>query len=440
MGSGLIIFILALSARLLNLLFQDLNINTYIIEDQKIYWEWSLKNAYTLGSTLSDNLLTERMPGSFLFFQFLQWLTNKSLFFILFIQSVVDAFSCVIIANCAYLIKDKYKLYVGLFAAFSPLLIITSSQVLSDTLFLFCFVISLYYLLKFFKFNNNSYILISGLMLGFSTFIRAATFPFIFLSLPIVFYIIKNNVGKNSKSIILLGFYLVFCLIPISDRLYKNFVNYNTIALTSQVGSHAAYWMVPGVLSIDDKYDREKAIQYVNLQIEKKGGLTGEPFVDSNKMLDIAKDILSNQSLFKVSYAWLRASVLNTIISPIILDNRVRNLSHPSFAKTGSINVWFKNIILNKKYIAYFSLLIISAVLSIFSLILILWGFFILIKSNLKLFFLSIIIIIYFCLITGPTLSPKYCMPYVPIIFYLQAIVLERLFSFYKSRIKGQYY
>ena len=108
--------------------------------------------------------------------------------------------------------------------------------------------------------------------------------------------------------------------------MYKNFVNYNTIALTSQVGSHAAYWMVPGVLSIDEKYDREQAIKYVKLQIDRKGGLTGKPFIDSDKMLMIAKDILLDQSLINISYAWIRASVLNTIISPILLDNRVRNL------------------------------------------------------------------------------------------------------------------
>ena len=190
------------------------------------------------------------------------------------------------------------------------------------------------------------------------------------------------------------------------------------------------------VLSIDEKYDREQAIKYVICKLKEEGGLTGKPFIDSDKMLMIAKDILLDQSLINISYAWIRASVLNTIISPILLDNRVRNLSHPSFAKTGSINIWLKNIILNKQYMGYLSLLIISAILSILGLISILWGFCILIKSNLKLFLLSIILIIYFCLITGPTLSPKYCIPYVPIIFYLQAIVLDRLFSFYKYRIQ----
>ena len=67
MSSGLIIFILALFVRSINLLFQDLNVDTYIVEDKKIYWEWSLKNAYTSRSMLSENLLTERMPGSFFY-------------------------------------------------------------------------------------------------------------------------------------------------------------------------------------------------------------------------------------------------------------------------------------------------------------------------------------------------------------------------------------
>ena len=56
-------------------------------------------------------------------------------------------------------------------------------------------------------------------------------------------------------------------------------------------------------------------------------------------------DILS---LFNISYAWIRSSALNIIISPILIDNRVRNMSHPPFAKEGNIVKWMKNLILNK--------------------------------------------------------------------------------------------
>jgi len=428
---GLIIFILAFLVRSLNLMFQDLNVETYIIEDQVMYWEWSLKGAYTSTSEISKSLLTERMPGSFLFFQFLQWITNKNLFLILILQAIIDSLSCVIIYLCTSLINNRYKLYTGLFAAFSPLLIIISSQILSDTIFLFAFVLLLYFLLKFLKTNNYIYIVLSGLTIGVSTFIRAATFPIIFLSLPVIFYLLKFNKNNNGKSILLTVIYLIFAITPIFDRLYDNYVNYDTVSLTSQTGSHAAYWMVPGVLSVDNNYDRESAIIYVNSEIEKLGGLSGDPYKNSKKMTNVALDILSEQNIFKITYAWIRASFINTVVSPILIDSRIRSLEHPSFVNIGNVKIWFKNLLKDKKYFTYLNILIASMFLSLFSLFFFLYGLIILFQNNFKIFFLSSSLIIYFCLITGPTLSPKYCLPYVPIIFYLQAMALERLLIFY---------
>ena len=107
MKFGLLIFLLAFLIRFINLLFLDLNINNYIVEDQKFYWEWSLKSAYLPWSELSAEFLSERMPGTFWYFAFLQWLTNENLFLILIIQSLVDSFTCVLIFSCTGLINKK---------------------------------------------------------------------------------------------------------------------------------------------------------------------------------------------------------------------------------------------------------------------------------------------------------------------------------------------
>ena len=130
MKFGLLIFSLAFLIRFINLLFLDLNINNYIIEDQKFYWEWSLKSAYLPWGELSAELLSERMPGTFWFFAFLQWLTNANLFLILTIQSLLDSCTCVLIFRCAGLINKKYELYAGFFAAASPTMVVISSQIL----------------------------------------------------------------------------------------------------------------------------------------------------------------------------------------------------------------------------------------------------------------------------------------------------------------------
>ena len=64
MYPSLFIFAIAFIVRLLNLYLNQINVDTYLIEDQIMYWDWSLKNAYTPNSSIEPNLLLERMPGS----------------------------------------------------------------------------------------------------------------------------------------------------------------------------------------------------------------------------------------------------------------------------------------------------------------------------------------------------------------------------------------
>ena len=439
MRLGLLIFLLAFSIRFINLLFLDLNIDNYIIEDQKFYWEWSLKSAYLPWSELSANLLSERMPGSFLFFSLLQWLTNENLFLILVIQSIVDCCTCVLIFKCAGLINKKYELYAGFFAACSPLMIIISSQILSDTIFLFIFSCSLYFLLRFIYTKNSLYFLfLCALFLGMSTFIRAANFPLIFLSLPIIFLIIKAQNFSNKKIIFCLSLFFIIALLPISNRWFNNIIFNDTYALTSQAGSHVAYWMVPGILSISENMDRNASIKLINSKIKNEGGLTGNNYKDSKIMLQVSKVIISEQNIFYLSYAWLRSSILNVVTSSILLDSRVRNLDHSSFSKAESISHWVKSLYYDEKNLTYIKVLFITAIISIFTGLTVLIGFYYFIRENIIGSILSLLIIIYFSLITGPVISPKYCMPFIPIIIYYQSIAMEKLFFFIYHRNNSQ--
>jgi 4-amino-4-deoxy-L-arabinose transferase-like glycosyltransferase len=435
MKLGLIIFLLAFTIRFINLLFLDLDVQTYLIEDQKLYWKWALKGAYLPWGDISLSLLSERMPGAFFLFELLQRVTGQDLFFVLVFQSIIDSFTCVIIFNCAGLINKKYQLYTGLFACFSPLMIIISSQILSDTIFLFAFSSCLFFLLKFIYKNESYYSLyLSSLFLGLSTFIRAATFPLIFLSIPIIYLVIRSHTSSNKKIFISLIFFVLISLIPVSYRWVNNIIYHDTYSLTSQSGSHVAYWMVPGVLSLSQNLDRKLSIDFVNKEINKNGGLTDNPYKDSKIMFDVSREILSKENIFYISYAWLRSSALNIIASPILIDIRVRNLSHPSFAQEGNIIKWMKSIIANKDSLIYFNILLLSFIVSLLSSVAFIIGYCIFFKSNFNLSIISIFIIMFFCLITGPTLSPKYCLPYIPIILYLQAISVDKLFLFIKKR------
>ena len=171
-------------------------------------------------------------------------------------QSILDSINCFIIYKIGSLIFPKQKIYIYLSAIFSPLMIILSSQVLSETIFLFFFTLFLYFSVKIILEKNNYIykIAMAGLFLGFSTSIRSITYPLIYLSiLPFIIILIKKNVFKY-KIFFSCIIFLFFSLLPISSRIYENIKFHNSFSLTSQTGTHLAYWVAPSDYIRNKKY------------------------------------------------------------------------------------------------------------------------------------------------------------------------------------------
>ena len=103
-----------------------------------------------------------------------------------------------------------------------------------------------------------------------------------------------------------------------------------------------------------------RSIKLINSKIEEKGGLTNNAYKDSSLMMKVSMQMLSNQNIFVISYAWLRSSLLNIITPALLVDKRVRDLSHPSYAESGNIKNWLNKLFSNNndnsyKYIIIFS-------------------------------------------------------------------------------------
>ncbi len=447
MNHALLIFLIAFAVRFINILFIDLDISNYLYEDQIFYWDWSANGVYTPWSTLEEDIDTyERVPGAFFFYQILMWITGKNLFFMLLLQILVDTFSCVILLNTAKFIDRKTALYVGLLAAFSPLLIILSSQILSDTLFFFFFASSLYFFVKLCMSEFKIYDLyFCALFIGLATFTRIVTFPLIFIVTMIVFIMLCYFNLKKIKIALLTISFLFVALSPISVRLIGNIKNSNTYALTNQSGVHVAYWILPEIFSFSKKFNRQESIEYIKGELYKKGftDSTGaiipsrrsiegnesenkyKGFDDSKMLLLFSKEILSNLQFIDIVYPWTRGFIINFTAPSFLLDNRIRNLPHLSFYKYGKLDLWISSLTKEKKYRKYLASLILSALTSLFFLISSIIGFIIMVRRvPLKISFLLVSLVLYFGIITGPVISPKYILPCLPCFFYVQSYFL----------------
>ena len=106
--------------------------------------------------------------------------------------------------------------------------------------------------------------------MALSLFTRVTVLPLIFITLIISIYIFYKN-KFNELKIVMLTFTFLFISFSLSfPRMFFNYINYNTISLTTQSGAHFAYWLVPGVLDFENhieklnykkKFNRQKKIR-----------------------------------------------------------------------------------------------------------------------------------------------------------------------------------
>ena len=237
---------MALVFGLINLAISDFSPDAMLLEDAAMYWNNATKNQ----TFLDDALLaifsqTERMPGYFLFLAAFVSIFGENFLPILVIQSVIDSFTCVLIAALGRYIYPKHYGIFGWLAAVWPNLFIHSGQILGDSLFVFFFV---WFLLSFTSFFHKPTILaavVTGAALGLATLVRPTTQFIIFLTpvlLPIILIISKMKVREAVFNSFVIFVVSVVCVAPV---LIKNHMP-NMIALhlpakterICKIGSH----------------------------------------------------------------------------------------------------------------------------------------------------------------------------------------------------------
>ncbi|MDA9708147.1 hypothetical protein N9V56_01715 [Alphaproteobacteria bacterium] len=430
----LILFFLAFIVRLIFIFFQNPSPDK-LIEDELLYWNASIN--YLNDGSLEDSISAERMLGVFIYIKMLLLLSFQNLKIYFVFQSIIDALTCLIIYKTGSLILPKQKIYIYLSALFSPLMIILSSQVLSETIFLFFFSIFLYFSTTILLEKKFLYLktLMAGLFLGLSTSIRSITYPLLLLSIfPLIIIFLKLGVNKF-KILISCLIFLFFALLPISSRLYQNIYLYNSYAITSQGGTHLAYWVAPSILTHTNNISRTEAIKLVD-QVAKKYHIPNDYFEKDKVLRKVGLEVLSQVNKYHIAIHWVKASIINLLAPSILLDKTLRALPHPSYYETGNILLWMKIIFSNSEYYSYLLLISIASITSIFTLISLLVGSLYMYQNNKTIFYLIMLYMAYFLVITGPVLSPKYIFPILPCIFLYQGITFYKVIYFIKGKLK----
>ena len=439
-NSFTIIFFAALFVRLLNLAISDFNPDSILLEDAAMYWKIA-----TTGQTSPDNTLlkifsqTERMPGYFLFLTAIVSIFGESFLPVLVIQSVIDSVTCVLIAALGCYVYPKHFGTFGWLAAVWPNLFIHSGLILGDSLFVFFFV---WFLLSFTGLLQKPTILaavVTGTALGLATLVRPTTQFIIFLTpllLPFILIISKMKVREAVFHSLIVFAVSVVCVAPV---LVKNYNKHNSFALTSQNGTHLQNWVVSEVVMLRDGVGREEAVTQLQTKTGKaiealSPGQKTNPFVRSSQQVDTAFHEIVATPTHIIVKSWLQGAVINLAAPALMIDKRVRQLPHISFAGDTRGDLFARTWqFISQSSSIYVTALVVSAACAIFISLVQFAGFFVQLRVNVMLAVLSALTVAYFLVINGPVGSPKYRLPIEPILIIWFGCGLLSFWKFVKK-------
>jgi hypothetical protein len=440
------VFVLALLVRLINLAFLAGNDSFFAEQDAFAYWALGagLARPESFWPTLVAE--TDRMPLYPLVLGGIERVFGDAPRMAAILQAVVDAGTCALIAALGALVSPRVGLIAGILAAFSATLIVFSTQILTETVFLFFFTLMLLAGGCFLRHPSNGLAALAGLAGGLALATRPALAPLLAAGIPLVFVAaLVQRRGFAAASVATLLF-AVGSAAPVAPVWLRNVIHYGSFSLTAQAGHHLAYWIVPLVTQRADGTPYQTTVDRMEtlyrqraqtllcaprkLDCAAEGDLNAQtnPFARAAVKSDLAREAMARLPLAAYAKAWLEGMAVNLGAPALLIDPRVRALPKPSFYNTPGVSLWEKtHAYLFDDPGAYQALLVVGLVAMLPILILETVGFVMLARASPWGAAFAGGVLAYFLLLNGPVATPKYRLPMEPVLLVLAAIPLARM-------------
>ncbi len=431
------IFATALFARLLNMLVLLLSEADLLALDASYYWAlgtwikdggWAYMNLSDPTNPLAES---ERMPLYPYFIAVLKTVFGDSLAAVLTMQAMLDAATCTIIAHIAGYWSARAGLFAGLLAALSPNMIVHAGSILTDTLFLFLFSAGLLMAVRFLAIRSLPPLAGGGLLLGAATLTRSLTFPLVGVvaaAAAIISWVHDRSIWRALHAA---GIFALCAALPLAPWLSRNFTQFDSIALSSQSGTHFLFWGVGIAKQYHLGLPFSEISKRLNIEIERELERRGQASESMNAMQRSAllKDVALTEApkvpISSYLKAWTWAAAVNFAAPSIALHPVVRADKTGSYYDTAGASLLSRA----KTFLAGNGAVFVTAILGggIFTLIanvLTACGFFVLLARYPWMAIFAALSIAYFCVTNGPVVSPKYRLPMEPTLIALMAIGL----------------
>jgi len=233
----IIIFILALVVRS----FYVLSVSQPpLVTDAKDYDTLGIMLSQGKGYINSEGEPTAYRPPIYpLFLGVIYSTAGHNLLWVRLIQAVMGAASCVLVYLITVVIFNEMRAILsGFLCCFYPPLIVNTSQILTETLFIFFLLLGILCIISKSNFMN---LLLSGLIFGLALLTR----PFLIFFLPFLFaWIVFNKKYKARKAVAVLVAGVLIVLLPWTLR---NYYKLNSFVPFANVGGLTLYnsYVVP---------------------------------------------------------------------------------------------------------------------------------------------------------------------------------------------------
>jgi hypothetical protein len=426
------IFLLALFIRLINLALLTGRDAFFAEQDTFAYWALGAALAKPDGFWPTLSAMTDRMPLYPLLLAGVQYAIGDGPRAIAFIQAVIDAATCTLVASLGALISTRVGLIAGILAAFSPTLIVFSTQILTDTIFLFFFTLMLLAGAHFLLRPLIGRAIWAGLAGGFALATRPAVAALLAAAVPVVFAIAlvqRRRLGWALAAAMVFG---VAAAAPVAPVLLRNAIRYDSLSLTSQIGDYWALWIVPLVAQRANgtpyQVTADRMESRYRERIERNSLAANNPFWRAALKSELAREEMARFPVSAYAEAWLEGMIVNLAAPALLADPRVRALPKPSFYNTAGTSLWERA----RAYLfddpgRYQLLLVLGLLAMLPFLVLEAIGLVMLARSMPWAALFAGAVLAYFLVLNGPVASPRYRLPLEPVLLVLAAVPLARL-------------
>jgi hypothetical protein len=288
--------------------------------------------------------------------------------------------------------------------------------------------------------------LLAGLSGGLSVTVRPAALLLLMAAVPVVFLVSLRRRKRLGAAVAAVLVFTAAAAAPIAPILARNMSYYHSASLTSQAGDHLAFWIVPLAIErangtpYQESVDRLHALYEARLA-EQDASFVADPFRRAALLAQIAREEMAKVPPLAIVRAWLEGMIVNFAAPALLDDPRVRALPKPSYYATPGGSLWQKasGYLFNDPGLFQALMLAGLAGMLVF-LVLEVIGFVMLAQILPWAAALAATVLVYFSLLNGPVIGPKYRLPMEPVLIVLAAIPLARLMAKEYARRQSRAY